>query len=99
MKINKNIIKCPKCNRDVWAVYRKKTIIEYRIINTKSGVGGLRGYKGNWKTEETKKSKVLGLRCMACSYETDGKDIEGYSGIEITNKGVIYITDFWDKYS
>ncbi len=39
------------------------------------------------------------MRCMACSHETDGSDIEGCSDIKIMSKGVMFVTDFWDKLS
>ena len=90
---------CPKCEREFWAIYRKKTITEYRLVDTKSTSSGEKSYKGNWKTEETIQSKSLGMRCMACSHETDGKDIKGCSEIKITSKGVMFITDFWDKWN
>jgi hypothetical protein len=55
-------------------------------------------YQGNWKTEQTKDTKVLGLRCMSCGNETDGSDIEGCGGIEIGKSKVMFQTDFWDKW-
>ena len=93
--------KCPECKREFWGVYRRRTITEYRLVDTKgkSGKVGEKVYKGNWKTEETTQSKSLGMRCMACSHETDGSDIEGCSDIKITGKGVMFVTDFWDKLS
>ncbi len=91
--------KCPKCEREFWAIYRKRAITEYRLVDTKANVGGDKNYKGNWKTEETTQSKSLGMRCMACGYETDGKDIKGCSDIKITSKGVVFITDFWERYN
>ena len=93
-------VKCPKCDREFWAVYRKRTKTEYRLVDTISSQvkTGHKKYKGNWKTEETTQSKIMGMRCMACSYETDGNDLEGCSGIEIDNKGVMFISDFWEKF-
>ena len=84
--------KCPECKREFWGVYRRRTITEYRLVDTKgkSGKVGEKVYKGNWKTEEITQSKSLGMRCMACSHETDGSDIEGCSDIKITGKGVMF---------
>jgi|2_EtaG_2_1085320.scaffolds.fasta_scaffold11219_6 hypothetical protein len=90
---------CPKCEREYWGVYRRRTITEYRIVDSKSSVDGDKKYKGNWKTEETTQSKTLGLYCLACSHETEGEDIDGCSGIKIKSKGVTFISDFWDKYT
>ena len=91
------LYKCPKCDREFWAVYRKRTITEYRLVEKTVSKSGEKHYIGNWKTEETTQSKTLGMRCMACSYETDGKDIEGCSEIKITSKGIMFVTDFWDQ--
>ena len=68
---------------------------EYKIIDNTENKG-VKLYKGNWKTEEVVESKILGMRCMACGYETDGGDIEGCSGVRIENKNVVFITDFWN---
>jgi hypothetical protein len=87
---------CPKCKREYWGIYRKKTVTEYKIIDNTENKG-VKLYKGNWKTEEVVESKILGMRCMACGYETDGGDIEGCSGVRIENKNVVFITDFWNK--
>ena len=83
--------KCPKCDRSYWGVYKKKTITEYRILN-EDGT-----YEGNWKTEQTSDTKILGLRCMSCGNETDGSDIKGCSGVKIEKSKVLFITDFWEN--
>jgi|TARA_Y100001951_G_C11290257_1_gene271639 hypothetical protein len=90
--------KCPECDRSYWAIYRKRTIVEYRLLGDKRTRGGAVGYKGNWKQEQTEQSKSLGLRCMACGTETDGNNIDGCDGIKIDNKGVIFISDALSKF-
>ena len=83
--------KCPKCNRSYWGIFKKKTIIEYKIINDD-------GYfKGNWKTEQVNDKKLLGLRCMACGHETDGSDIEYCDGVEFTKNKIYFTTNYWNK--
>jgi len=90
--------KCPECDRSYWAIYRKRTIIEYRLLSDKRGKGGVVGYKGKWKQEQTEQSKSLGLRCMACGTETDGNNIEGCDGIKMESKGVIFIGDILKRF-
>ncbi len=57
-------VKCPKCDREFWAVYRKRTKTEYRLVDTISSQvkTGHKKYKGNWKTEETKGGSGLPAR-------------------------------------
>ena len=40
--------KCPECKREFWGVYRRRTITEYRLVDTKgkSGKVGEKVYKG-----------------------------------------------------
>jgi len=83
--------KCPRCDRSYWGVFKKKTITEYKIIDTNGSL------KGNWKIEQVNDTKLLGLRCMACGHETDGSDIKHCDGIKITSNKVYFTTNYWNK--
>jgi hypothetical protein len=91
-----NLPKCPKCKRAYWGIYRRRIIVEYRILSTEND--RLVRYKGNWKSEMDSETEILGIRCMSCGHETSGEDLKGVSEIMISSKGVVFATDFWDVY-
>jgi len=94
-------VKCPKCGReDVLAVGRKRTIVEYRVLNTKNKVaGGHYPYKGNWKQESAKIDGKEFIRCNACENKIDVSEIEGVGEVKIDKtKGALFVNDFLDKF-
>ena len=96
-------MECKKCNKSIFAVVRKNDVVEYRIIDTNDRNGiGIQGWKGNWRTEEKKVMKILGIRCQNCDewlvksgdmpIDIDGdrriESIDGNKGVKIISTGL-----------
>jgi|TARA_R110000823_G_C15947270_1_gene501153 hypothetical protein len=66
------------CKKSTLVFVRKNDVVEYRVLNVGSGKDdiGQRKFKGNWRVEEKKSQKLLGIRCNSCdSWVVDSKQL------------------------
>jgi hypothetical protein len=94
-------MKCTECTKDNWVVVREKAVVEYRFIDLGEGSSGKKKYTGNWRKEQDKKEKIIGIRCNSCDYKLTNKDLES-SELKIetidAKSGVLLVNTAMDKF-
>ena len=94
-------MKCTECSKENWVVVREKAVVEYRFIDLGDGSPGQKKYTGNWRKEQDKKEKIIGIRCNSCDYKLTDKDlVKKEMKIEsiVATKGVWLVSSAMDKF-
>ena len=96
-------VKCIKCDRQVWSVSRNRQLVEYRNTRSRKSTDSQEDYQfdSNWKKEKESLNKEMYVRCQSCNYKFDLKDYKGDDGVsevKITNKGIYFIHNRFEKF-
>lgn len=70
-------MECPDCSKVNWVVVREKVEIQTRFVDLGTGSAGTKKYTKNWRKEETKKERIIGVRCNSCDLMLTDKHLEG----------------------